>query len=112
MNDIDDIPDREDLTELPESLTDLQEIVYVDENNTYIQYLECMPNCPPMQSVDMSDSGDTTITFGEGRLSFSITISDPLGFTEYVSEAWNGSYVGAFVLLAIGFLGWNAGRKK
>tara|TARA_B100000579_G_scaffold297985_1_gene248041 strand:+ start:41014 stop:42798 length:1785 start_codon:yes stop_codon:yes gene_type:complete len=111
INDLEDIPDRDD-TDLPESLVDFQEIVYVDENNTYIQFLDCMPNCPPMQSVDMSDNGDTTITFGEGRLSFSITITDPLEFSEYVSEAWSGSYLGAFVLLAIGFIGWNAGRKK
>jgi len=114
VNDVEDIPEREEVEEidnLPDSIKDLQEIVYVDENNTYIQYLDCMPNCPPMQSVDMSDNGETTITFGEGRLSFSITIADPLGFGDYVSQAWKGSYAGAFVLLGIGFIGWRAGRK-
>lgn len=112
INDLEEIPDREEVDNLPDSIEDLQEIVYVDDNNTFIKYLDCMPNCPPMQSVDMSDSGDTTITFGEGRLAFSVTISDPLGFGDYVSEAWNGSYIGAFVLLGIGFIGWRAGKKQ
>lgn len=114
INDIEDLPERNETLQedLPDSIIDLQDVVFVDANNTYIEYLDCMPKCPSMHGVDMSDNGLLTIAIGEGRLSFSITIPNPMSIYDYVNEGTRGGLPGAIVLLMIMGVGWAIRRRR